>query len=877
MHIKNKLSKAVALAITAASAVTVQAKPVLEEVIVTATKRSESLQDVAIAVQALGENKLNQMGVSSFDDYLIQLPGVTAGGAGPGQSTIYIRGVASTTPTLSVAGVAGLAPNVAFYLDEQPLGQPGRNLDVYAADLNRIEVLAGPQGTLFGASSQAGTVRLITNKPDPSGVYGKVKMGTSFTQGGDMSNNVEGMINVPVNDKLTLRGVVFSDHKGGFVDNVYGERSFRESARFVNKADTVRSNGLAYGHRAGFQAGADLSGVTFHDMNNNDLVEDDFNSSTYAGARLSALYNINDNWTLNLAHMRQTLESDGVFWTDPSLDDYEIQRFAPDTLHDSFSNTSWTLEGMLGELEMVYTGAYTSREADQIADYSEYLFVGQYFPYYNCDYYVTYTTWAPGGKPTGTCYEPSAFTNTRSNSNVQTHELRFSTDASKALRATFGGFYSDFELKEKVDFTYLNQNAVFGGVAGFLPNYPFPGAWSSEPGPFPSNVAFRNDIRRTDENWGVFGEMSYDMSQELTVTIGARYYDYSVDMEGTANSSFCNPIGWASYFGGKDVDAFGTNISDIYDGDGTATNHYHGGCGAISQRTEYSVTNPADVAFLKDNGYIKTLGALYAPDAAEDDGVIGKFNVSWSPDTDSMYYFTWSEGYRTGLLNRPGGATSGAYTVPFDLKSDQLTNYELGWKLDLAGGTFRFNGSAFFLDIKDLQTTIFDTSIVNLFFSDNAADAEVRGVEGDFTWLVDDNWTLSGAFSMLDTEITASLVPTNDIDVGDELAFAPSYQANIAARYTWTTAGGLEAHIMPHIVTSDGAYSDIININRIKTDSYVMAGLTAGVETEKWSATMFVENLTNEAAQLSATYINDRERYVLARPLTVGIRTSFNF
>ena len=137
----------------------------LTTVTVTATKRAESAQDIPVAVNAIGEQELDALGVSNFTDYLQQLPGVTAGGSGPGQNTIYIRGVASTTPNLTTAGVAGLAPNVAFYLDEQPLSQPGRNLDVYAADLERVEVLSGPQGTLFGASSQAGNVRLITNKP----------------------------------------------------------------------------------------------------------------------------------------------------------------------------------------------------------------------------------------------------------------------------------------------------------------------------------------------------------------------------------------------------------------------------------------------------------------------------------------------------------------------------------------------------------------------------------------------------------------------------------------------------------------------------------------------------------------------------------------
>lgn len=153
-------------------------------IVVTAQKRSEDLQDVPVSVQALGQEGLEQLNIDTFEDYLEQLPTVTAGGSGPGQSTIYIRGLASTTPNLTTAGVAGLAPNVALYLDEQPLAQPGRNLDVYAADLERIEVLSGPQGTLFGASSQAGVVRLITNKPSLAEFDASASAGVSFTKGG---------------------------------------------------------------------------------------------------------------------------------------------------------------------------------------------------------------------------------------------------------------------------------------------------------------------------------------------------------------------------------------------------------------------------------------------------------------------------------------------------------------------------------------------------------------------------------------------------------------------------------------------------------------------------------------------------------------------
>ncbi|MEM7613184.1 MAG: TonB-dependent receptor plug domain-containing protein, partial [Pseudomonadota bacterium] len=348
------LATAVAAALSAPS---VHAQNVIEEIVVTATKREESLQDVPVAVTALGEAALEEIGISNFSDYVLQLPGVTAGGGGPGQNTVYIRGVASTTPNLTVAGVAGLSPNVAFYLDQQPLSQPGRNLDVYAADLQRIEVLSGPQGTLFGASSQAGNVRLITNKPDRDDTYGNVKVGVGTIAEGDTNSNIELMLNLPLTDTVAVRGVAYYDRKGGYIDNVAGTRDASQSARFRPEG-TVRANGVPVSaQRTGFQAGADLSGVNFLQADNSALVEEDINETEYTGIRVSGLWDINDNWSLLIAHQTQDIESDGVFFSDPDLGDLEIQRFSDDRIEDSFNNTSWTLEGMIGELEVVYTGA----------------------------------------------------------------------------------------------------------------------------------------------------------------------------------------------------------------------------------------------------------------------------------------------------------------------------------------------------------------------------------------------------------------------------------------------------------------------------------------------------------------------------------------
>ena len=827
MFRKNQLHFAIAIT---SSAVMMPAQAQIEEILVTATKREESMQDVPVAVSALGEESLDQLGVTNFEDYLLQLPNVTAGGSGPGQNTIYIRGVASTTPGLTTAGVAGLAPNVALYLDEQPLAQPGRNLDVYAADLQRVEVLAGPQGTLFGASSQAGTVRLITNKPDPNFTGGSVKLGSSFTKDGEMSNNVEGVINLPVTDNFTLRGVVYVDNQGGYIDNVAGRLNARESARFRPEG-TVRANGLPVdSSRAGFQSGADLSNVRFIDADNGNRVEEDFNDTTYSGARLTGLWEINNDWSLTVAHSRQTLETDGVFFADPNLGDLEIQRYQDESLEDSFANTNWTLEGMLGDLEMVYAGAFTDRESDQIVDYADYMFVGQYLPYYICDASVTYPD--AGVSPAGTCQAPNLFVKSDSDTQINTHELRFSTNPDRPISATFGGFYSDLELQELNNFTYLGSTeaVAFNGEIGFGPNFSAQGATVRDTGQWPDGVIFRNDVVRTDEQQGLFGEVTFDLTEQFSVIAGARYYDIEVDLRGSAAGSFGN-------FGASQDNNAGNNLDNLF-----------------------SSPNP---------------------DTASADGIITKFSLNWTPTAGSLFYATYSEGFRPGLLNRPGGASNpaGTFTVPFAIDTDDLTNYELGWKADFFENTLRFNGAVFFSEIERLQTTIFDPSITNLFFSDNAADAEVKGIEGDFIWAPASimGLTVTGAFSLLDTEITNVITPTNDVIRGDSLAFAPEAQFNLRARYEWNLSGGNTAHVMPHVTYSDDAFSDIITINRDKMDSWLMFGMTAGVTNGQWAVDVFAENIGDERAEIARSFIYDRERVTYARPFNGGVRVAYNF
>ena len=817
-----------------------QSQATIEEVVVTARKRTESLQDVPLSVSAIREETLEQKGINVFEDYLMQLPGVTAGGSGPGQSTIYIRGLASTTPNLTTAGVAGLAPNVAFYLDEQPLGQPGRNLDVYAADIARIEVLSGPQGTLFGASSQAGVVRMITNKPVIGESSSSLELETRFMPEGDTGSKFEYVSNIPFGDSAAMRFVAYRDRRGGYIDQVAGTLNASQSARF-RAAGTVRENGLPVSSsRAGFQAGADLSGVTL--ANANAIVKDDANESTYEGFRASIKHEINDNWGALVTVATQSIDADGVFFVDPTLGDLEIQRYTDDSISDEYDNMSFTLNGSIGDLEVVYAGAYTDRNSDQNVDYTDYLFVGQYLPYYICDYYVTYTSYAPGNVPTGSCGAPNLLVDSTTSTEVTTHELRISGPINDTMSFTAGAFASDLELKELNLFNYPGS---VGNDITYAPNYALTdisstgainngaAGWFSA-GPYSEPVIFFNDIKRTDKQKGIFGELSINMSETSELTVGARWYDIEVDFEGSANSSFGNG------FGNTDQQKYGSNLSAQY--------------------------APGNV-----NGY---------PDTAQSDGVIGKITYAWNPSEDIMYYVTWSEGFRPGLLNRPVGASNaaGTYSVKPEVKSDEVTNYEFGWKSILLDGQLRFNGSAFFVDVSGLQTTVFDPSIVNLFFSDNAADAEIMGLEGDFMYYPDlEGWMISGAFSLLSTELTKSLVPTDDIKVGSDLAFAPGIQGNLGARKEWAMSSGNTGHYQAQLTWSDDSYSDVMEPNKAIQDSYSFINMRAGISNDAWMAEVYLDNITDERAEINNTFVFDRQRVGIIRPTTLGLRFKRHF
>ncbi|MDH3533553.1 MAG: TonB-dependent receptor, partial [Gammaproteobacteria bacterium] len=740
-----------------------------------------------------------------FDDYIRYLPNVNSAGRGPGQSSVFIRGMATDSSDQTSVEIGAPVPNVALYLDEQPVSSGGRNLDLYVADVARVEVLPGPQGTLFGASSQAGTVRLITNKP----VYDEFQAGFdasySITSNGDPSNSIEAFVNIPIiDDKFAVRGVFYNAVEGGYIDNVFGENSYKPTD-------------------VGYPTGSPNTVV-----NNIAFVEDDFNDAVYRGARISAKIALSDDWELIPQFMTQALDVDGVFDHSPpsiaNLDagtvagsrvvgDLEVQRFFPDWLDDEFDQFSLTLNGRLGALDLVYAGSFLDREVNNSFDYSGYTAVGAYGAYYICDY-----AYYQANGIYGTCGDPTQGMIAHIENERSTHEFRVSYAEGEMVQFVAGVFLDDIQTKVDTNFY------VAGSVGGFAPNVPHSQSTVFNPNPRAEGITFMNDAIRDEEQFAAFGELTFNVTDTFALTVGARYYDIETSLVGSSN--FATP------------------------------------CPAA----------PAPCTAADDGDGGRSYDVIFADDLPlKEDDTILKGSVSYRPNDDLLFFATYSEGFRPGGFNRNED-------VPATYVSDEVTNVEFGWKTTLLDGTLRFNGSVYQIDWDSMQVGVTDFENFGvLTFVLNAADAEIKGFEGDLTWLATDGLTLATAWSFNSTEMVqvppfaSTIAPP-----GSDLALAPELQYNLSARYQWE-AGDKDAHAQLVLAHTDEQFSSIVVANRFKQGSYDTLDGAIGISADNWGVELFAENLTDERAELFINALDTDLRITTNRPRTWGVRVSYDF
>ncbi|WP_426358649.1 TonB-dependent receptor [Pseudocolwellia sp. HL-MZ19] len=857
-----------------------QPKAQIETIEVTATKRSESIQAVPVTVTALTGDSLEKLGVSNFDQYVEFLPNVVFQGTGPGQNEIYIRGAATTQTNISVSSVQALQPSVAFYLDEQPVSMQGRNLDIYATDVERVEVLPGPQGTLFGASSQSGTVRLITNKPTHDDFAAGFDTSISSTKGGDLSNSVEAYFNMPLSDSLAVRVTAYNDFQGGWIDNtlnVPGEGGYIGSAVVIDRIS------------AGFSKLADPENTPITSPQNAALVEDNFNTASYAGARFGLSYLINDEWDLLVQHTQQSLDTEGVFAYDPTLEgETSTNRFTPENNNDDFGLTTWTLEGRLEHLDIVYTGGYLNRDINSTIDYTGYTNGGFYSSFYVCNYDAS----AP---ETEECLDPTKYYKEETSSSRITHELRFNTSAENRWRLTSGIFYDSQELSTVGQFKIANTDK-FPDLAQELAGSD---GINSNGGPFPSEVSFVNDVSHTIDQIAVFGQLEFDITDTVTASFGARWYQIDDIYKGATTSADVS---------GR-LQAFG-------DGSPEALTEFFGADEAASIQ-EAIASGQLDTSLLDSSGKLTV-----------DDTII-KASLDWQVSKDVLLFASYSEGFRPPVTNRVGGGSStsqeGAFEgfrIPVYSTTDSLDNFEVGFKSTLFDQSLRFNATAYYSQISDLQTSRYDpTNISFLVFTDNVGEAEIKGIDGDFTWVATDNLIISGAFSFIDTELTSvndqldGIAPAE----GSRLPYSAKFSGNLQAQYFYQLKGDLTGYVNGSIsYTGDrlaGMTMDAYMIEdatqliygtgsglsiqkeadvfagvnyqdsngetfaggRYIQDSYILANLSFGVTNDEWKAELFIDNVTDESAIL---YIDTQQytpKVVSNRPRTIGFRFSYDF
>ena len=756
----------------------------IETIVVTSTRRAENQQTVPLAVQAMSGAKLQELGIDSFEDYIALLPGVSSEGQGPGKQETYIRGVSAGRSDVRLAGIGG-EPSVAFYLDEAPITTSGRNIDLYAVDLQRIEVLKGPQGTLFGASSQAGTVRLITNKPVLDEFRAGGEVGMSSTKSGGISNKTEGYLNLPIiDDTFAIRIAAYNSTDGGFIDNALTTTTL-----------PLTNPGLGGGVPSSRQI-----------VSNSTLAKDDYNEATHRGMRVSALWQINNDWDLLIQHTNQQLDTEGSFEYDPAIsteDDLNASTFSPTEGDDKVDLTQWTLNGMFGGLEVIYNGSFTNRTFQGNTDYTAYIEIGPFVPYYICSY--------PGYDE---CFSPVMTTSEQFETERVVHEIRVATNAEDRFRAIGGVFYDDQQLNTLTDFTYAGSIA-----AGFSPNFPIPGAFTNTDGSArPPGVTYFNDYQTDREELSVFGELAYDVTDDVTVTLGARRYEIEMGLMGQSSNGQRAP--------GPEADN-GTNVD-------------------------------ARLAGLTPN----TIS-----------GTIYKANIRWKMDADTMFYATYSEGFRGGGFNRSAG-TGG---IPATFDTDDVVSVELGWKTAWLNNTLRFNGAIYNVDFSDMQQGVLDLSIANNSFFDNVGSSEINGAEFELNWAATGNVDLFGSFSYIDSELT--YIPNtlvNITPVGSNLPYAPESEGVIGARY-YQEIGDFSAVFQGVFKWTDSRFNSLVAADRVELPSYTQVNLSASIGKDDWKATLFIDNATDSLGQVAAGSADNVFRVSPTRPRTIGFRISYDY
>jgi len=663
-----------------------QSTDTLQEVVVTAQKVRQNMQNIPISMQAIGTKELEQLNIVNLDNYVEYLPGVTTvkslgqGGNGVGTTHIYMRGVVSGQDGNHSAS----QPSVGTYLDEMPTTTIDGSIDMHVYDIARVEVLEGPQGTLYGASSEAGTIRVITNKPDTQKFAAGYDTGvTSIYQGG-VGWEAEGFVNLPISSIAAVRLVGWDEHDPGYISNVSG---------------TNVNAGIVGGQRS-FLHWTTATGQT---LSNQTSVNSDYNTMVTRGGRAEFKLNLGDNWTVLPEFMGQSEAANGFSAYDPAIGRLQVTHFGPENTQDSFSMAGLTIKGKVSDFDITYAGGWLTRNAHSIADYADY-------SYFYDKYYGSGVFWNDN---TGAPVQPQEFVIQNAHYTKWSNELRVSTPQDLRVHGT-AGVFAERQVHE------IWQDYVMPGLNGDPYTYNTQGLAQAlvMPG-LNNNTIWLTDEERVDRDSAIFGQATWDITHHWSATGGLRFYRYDNSLQGF--------YGYSAVYGALIGSHSSMNI-----------------CGPVggTPSTSYAPFHFAPCTDLNAK--------------VSNSGHTERATVTYKFDPDHLIYLTYSTGYRPGGANRVYDAAIHSIYPPY--QSDQLKNYEFGWKTQWFDDRLRWNGAAYLEDWNNFQFSFLGPNSVTVV--QNAASAQIKGIETNLEWAAGHGWMLSGGATFLDAKLTQNFCGT---------------------------------------------------------------------------------------------------------------------
>lgn len=832
------------------------------EIIVTATRRAESIQKVPISVQALSTEKLAERQVKGLSDLVTLLPSVSFAGLGPGRQTTYFRGIVPA---------GGTYASVGYYLDDIPITGVGVP-DIHVYDLERVEALSGPQGTLYGAGSLAGTIRFITNKPKFEAFEWGYDVEANKYGPGDIGGQFESFVNAPVTDTLAVRAMGYYRRDGGYVDN-------------------TPNNGRLNDGRSAVLTLGDNNPATSFTLDNSAIAKDDYNTVREYGGRLVARWEPLPGWEVTPQLTAQHQTAKGYFGFDPRVGDLEVHDYDVTENDDKWYQAQLSVHGHIGDWDVVSATGYMQRKTKLLNDYTYYT--------------VTYDGFGPGYENYLQFFDRSGCTGTGATlrctkflNPIQyfhgltyrdkfTQEFRVTTPSDWPFDVTAGAFYHWQKQENNTYYATRGLDQIVG--------YTQSGGGDSNPAGLGIPVAnggtmilgspaVKEDgfyIVETDQIYhdkALFAEGHYNITPTLKLTAGIRYFKTDYKIKG---------------FAGVMASARNTTTS-LFVPTGAR------GCPVPLPEERLQCLN-TNFAAADQVGRYKESGETH------------KVALDWQITPTKMVYANYSTGFRPGGFNRPLRIRNVGVATVDPFKSEELTNYELGFKT-LWGDIFRFNAAVYYEQWDNIQYSVVVSGAQGAGITGNAGKARVYGVEYDADLKLGDvTISSSGAYNdaaldgnfcnfafdatsraitqlascTLGATVPGSSPPTPQVAAADgtRLPRQPKFKGTTSIRYD-TEVAGYSAFVQGAALYQTGATQDLNVFNNGllgNTSGFVSFDFSGGVKKDNWTFNVFLQNAFDRRGQLtrntfcSITFCSGSSRAFPIKPQFFGARFGQTF